>query len=127
MIAAVNTKVKDASVQGLISALTTHSIITVLVLIVFFIVRRRFPRTYYPRKALFGAEPAVRAVSSLSDDMLFGTNPFDFVRRVLRATDDQVLETVGLDALMYLRFLRLSATLFVSCVRAIVRACLCAS
>ena len=120
--------VKDASVPGLISTLILNGSIAVVCLTLFSILRRRFRFTYDPRRmavagtgeggdeegsvpgldhVVKGEEGHDRPVPPSLPETLFG-----WVPAVLNTPEETVLATVGLDAVMHLRFLRMGALFF---------------
>ncbi|KAI8868145.1 DUF221-domain-containing protein [Ramicandelaber brevisporus] len=86
---------------NILTQLTVASIICMLCLIGFAILRTRWARMYSPRMRLRKNRPP--AISP---------GFFSWLSPVWRASDAFILRTVGLDALLYLRFIRMCFQLF---------------
>ncbi|KAF9374575.1 hypothetical protein CPB97_012018 [Podila verticillata] len=93
----------DASVSTFTSALLFNACVGLAIFIAFCIVRHWSRKIYQPRTYLVPAE--VRAP-------VLPVGIFSWVTTSFKITDNDLLERIGLDAYMYLRFLRMSAVLF---------------
>ncbi|KAG0034795.1 hypothetical protein BGZ81_003199 [Podila clonocystis] len=93
----------DASISAFTSALLFNGCVGLAIFVVFCIVRHWNRKIYQPRTYLVPAE--VRSP-------VLPTGIFSWVTSSFKVTDNELLDRIGLDAYMYLRFLRMSAILF---------------
>ncbi|KAG0085312.1 hypothetical protein BGZ93_000744 [Podila epicladia] len=93
----------NASISAFTSALLFNACVGLAIFVVFCIVRHWNRKIYQPRTYLVPAE--VRSP-------VLPMGIFSWVTSSFRVTDNELLDRIGLDAYMYLRFLRMSAMLF---------------
>lgn len=91
---------KATPVTGKALAVTsvTNGIFLLLTLVLFSLLRNKFPRVYTPRLLLNGLD---YSITKLPNNLLGWIVP------ALRLKDEQILRYLGLDALMFLRLLRM--------------------
>ncbi|KNC53885.1 early responsive to dehydration protein [Thecamonas trahens ATCC 50062] len=106
-IGLVDPKLEDTSVAAFISSLTLNGSVAVICLIAFSVVRKKFPTVYDPRRRLLGVDPNVLAATPPLTESLFG-----WIFQVLRMEDSVMLESVGLDGVMYIKFLETATKFF---------------
>ncbi|KAJ2661810.1 phosphate metabolism protein 7 [Coemansia sp. RSA 1200] len=91
-------------VSTFVSSLTFNVVVAAVIFIVFTILRPRFKRVYAPRTYAVGKE---RRSEPISDRIL------SWIPMVLSVPDDKIIERVGLDTYMFLRYMRSMFVMFV--------------
>ncbi|KAJ2383183.1 phosphate metabolism protein 7, partial [Coemansia sp. RSA 2559] len=101
-----NDSANDTSggVSTFVSSLTFNVVVAACILIAFTILRPRFKRVYAPRTYAVSEE---RRSEPISD------GPLAWVPMVLRVPDEKIIERVGLDTYMFLRYMRSMFVMFV--------------
>ncbi|KAJ2509896.1 phosphate metabolism protein 7, partial [Coemansia sp. RSA 1939] len=91
-------------VSTFVSSLTFNVVVAAVIFIAFAILRPRFKRVYAPRTYAVGKE---RRSEPISDRILA------WIPMVLSVPDDKIIERVGLDTYMFLRYMRSMFVMFV--------------
>ncbi|KAJ2554846.1 phosphate metabolism protein 7 [Coemansia sp. RSA 1933] len=94
----------SGGVSTFVSSLIFNVIVAACIFIAFIILRPRFKRVYAPRTYAVGEE---RRSEPISDKLLA------WIPAVLRVPDEKVIERVGLDTYMFLRYMRSMFLMFV--------------
>lgn len=94
----VQGKAKEVTAKALIVTGVTNTVILLVLLLIFSLLRNKFPRVFTPRLLLNGYDSSIGTLPS----SLFG-----WVIPSLKLEDETILRLLGLDALMFLRVLRL--------------------
>eukprot|EP01062_Namystynia_karyoxenos_P070186 TRINITY_DN65576_c0_g1_i1.p1 TRINITY_DN65576_c0_g1~~TRINITY_DN65576_c0_g1_i1.p1 ORF type:complete len:790 (+),score=336.26 TRINITY_DN65576_c0_g1_i1:94-2370(+) len=94
-----------AGIAAFLSVFVPTIIVFTVLMIVFSFMRRRHPRFYQPRRLLYRVDDGLVPPPDLGDGL------FDWLR-VLKLTDDELVATAGLDAYVFLKFLRTASVLF---------------
>jgi calcium permeable stress-gated cation channel len=99
-----NTQSGQFGITAIIAGLLTSVIISTVVLIIFSILRPRHKIVYAP-KLKYASEK--RAPPPIDDGM------FSWLKPVWHCTDEYLLEKIGLDAVLFLRFWRMCRNIFI--------------
>ena len=91
-------KPPEVTAKALIVTSVTNGFLLVLTLTIFSVLRNKFPRVYTPRLLLNGLDSSI---GKLPNNLLGWLVP------ALKVKDEEILRYLGLDALMFLRLLRL--------------------
>lgn len=91
-------KATEVSAKALAVTSITNGFILLVSLLIFSLIRNKFPRVYTPRLLLNGLDSSI---GQLPNNLLGWLVP------AFRVKDEQLLRCLGLDALMFLRLLRL--------------------
>ncbi|KAJ2775830.1 phosphate metabolism protein 7 [Coemansia javaensis] len=94
---------QDNSVSTFISSLAFNIVVAAAILVVFCVLRPRFKRVYAPR---------TYAVSKEKRSPPIGAGVLAWVTAVLRLREDKIIERVGLDTYMFLRYMRSMFVIF---------------
>lgn len=91
-------KAPEVSAKALAASSVANGFLLLVTLLIFSLVRNKFPRVYTPRLLLNGLDSSI---GKLPNNLLGWLVP------ALRVKDEEILRYLGLDALMFLRLLRL--------------------
>ncbi|KAJ2313289.1 phosphate metabolism protein 7 [Coemansia sp. RSA 2705] len=94
----------DNSVSTFSSSLVFNIVVAAVIFVGFCILRPRFKRVYAPRTYAVGKEKRSPAI---------GSWPLAWIPAVLKVSDDKIIERVGLDTYMFLRYMRSMFVIFV--------------
>lgn len=97
------TPVLAQTLEAFLSVFSSSAVSAVVLFVVFCLARLRFRSFFTPR----AADPSVEVKPPG-----LGRGVLGWVRRLLAVTEEQVLETAGMDALMYMKFVKLCCRLF---------------
>jgi hypothetical protein len=104
VIREANTQSGQFSVTAIIAGLVTSAVISTIVLIVFSVLRPRHKIVYAPRLK-YASEK--RAPPPIDDGL------FSWLKPVYKYSDEMLLDKIGLDAIIFLRFWRMCRNIFI--------------
>jgi calcium permeable stress-gated cation channel len=104
VIREANTQSGQFGVTAIIAGLVTSAVISTIVLILFSVLRPRHKIVYAPRLK-YASEK--RAPPPIGDGL------FSWLKPVYKYSDDMLLDKIGLDAVVFLRFWRMCRNIFI--------------
>ncbi|KAJ2794336.1 phosphate metabolism protein 7, partial [Coemansia helicoidea] len=93
----------NGSVSTFVSSLVFNVVLAAAILIAFCVLRPRFKRVYAPRTYAVEKEKRSQAI---------GSGVLAWIPAVLRLQEDKIIERVGLDTYMFLRYMRSMFVIF---------------
>jgi calcium permeable stress-gated cation channel len=98
-----NTQSGQFGITAIIAALVTSAAISTIVFVIFSLLRPRHKIVYAPKLKYASEKRAPPPI---------GNGVFSWMRPVWQCTDEQLLEKIGLDAVLFLRFWRMCRNIF---------------
>ncbi|KAJ2710328.1 phosphate metabolism protein 7 [Coemansia spiralis] len=103
----------SGSVATFVSSLVFNLVLAVAIFIAFCVLRPRFKRVYAPRTYAVGKEYVVLlGHAALKRSASIGGGVLAWIPAVLRLREDKIIERVGLDTYMFLRYMRSMFVIF---------------
>lgn len=99
-----NTQSGQFGITAIIASLVTSTAISTIVFIIFSILRPRHKLVYAPRLKYVGEKEAPPPI---------GNGIFSWLRPVWQLSDEDLLDKIGLDAVLFLRFWRMCRNIFI--------------